>query len=61
MGEDIESAVDIAISELSENSVLKPFLMEHKAEVKHMCINVRAALDLDAEQVLKGRLCVLLD
>lgn len=35
---DIETAVDLAISELTENSVIKPFLMEHKAEVKNMCI-----------------------
>ena len=35
---DIESAVDLAISELAEGSVIKPFLMEHKAEVKNMCI-----------------------
>ena len=28
----------MAISELAEDSVLKPFLMKHKAEVKNMCI-----------------------
>ncbi|MBQ6502411.1 MAG: hypothetical protein IJI57_00685 [Flexilinea sp.] len=35
---DIETAVDLSIEELSEDSVLKPFLLEHKAEVKNMCI-----------------------
>ena len=35
---DIETAVDISIEELSDESVLKPFLLEHKAEVKNMCI-----------------------
>ena len=35
---DIEASVDMAISELPEESVLKPFLIEHKAEVKSMCI-----------------------
>ena len=38
LSENIETAVDMAISELAEDSVLKPFLMKHKAEVKNMCI-----------------------
>ena len=35
---DIETAIDMAIREMSEESVIKSFLMNHKAEVKHMCI-----------------------
>ena len=35
---DIETAVDMAIREMPEESVIKSFLMNHKAEVKHMCI-----------------------
>ncbi|MBQ4514309.1 MAG: hypothetical protein II969_15045 [Anaerolineaceae bacterium] len=35
---DIETAVDMALREMSEESVIKSFLMSHKAEVKNMCI-----------------------
>ena len=35
---DIETAVDRAIEELPQTSMIKPFLTEHKAEVKNMCI-----------------------
>ena len=34
----LEEAIDIAISELPEDSLIKPFLIANKAEVKRMCI-----------------------
>ena len=37
-GYDIETAVGIAIDDMSEESVLKPYLLANKAEVKRMCL-----------------------
>ena len=35
---DIEEAVEMALSAMPEDSVLKAFLLSNKAEVKRMCI-----------------------
>ncbi len=35
---DIEKAVDMAVAELPEESVIKPYIMANRAEVKRMCI-----------------------
>lgn len=35
---DIEKAVEMAVAELPDNSVIKPFILANKAEVKRMCI-----------------------
>ena len=37
-GMEIGDAVDLAVDELSDDSVIKPFLMKNRAEVKRMCI-----------------------
>lgn len=36
--ETLEEAVEAALEELPDDSVIKPFLLANKAEVKHMCI-----------------------
>ena len=35
---DIQQSVDMAMDELSDDSVIKPFLIQNKAEVRRMCI-----------------------
>ena len=37
-GMEIGDAVDLAVNELSDDSVIKPFIMKNRAEVKRMCI-----------------------
>ncbi|MBQ4512173.1 MAG: hypothetical protein II969_04215 [Anaerolineaceae bacterium] len=37
-GMEIGDAVDLAVDELSDDSVIKPFIMKNRAEVKRMCI-----------------------
>lgn len=37
-GIEIGEAVDLAVDELSDDSVIKPFIMKNRAEVKRMCI-----------------------
>ena len=37
-GFDIDEAVDKAIKDLADDSVIKPFIIKNKAEVKRMCI-----------------------
>ena len=37
-GYEIEAAVENAIKELADDSVIKPFIIKNKAEVKRMCI-----------------------
>ena len=46
--DNLEQAIDRAISELSEDSVLKPFLLANKAEVRLMCIT-----EYDEEKTLR--------
>ena len=36
--QDLEKAIDKAIDDMPDDSVIKPFLIENKAEVKIMCI-----------------------
>ena len=36
--ETLEEAVDAALNELADDSIIKPFLIDNKAEVKEMCI-----------------------
>ena len=35
---EIGDAVDLAVDELSDDSVIKPFIIKNRAEVKRMCI-----------------------
>ena len=37
-GMEIGDAVDLAVDELGDDSVIKPFIMKNRAEVKRMCI-----------------------
>ncbi|MDE6707396.1 MAG: hypothetical protein K2K06_05090 [Oscillospiraceae bacterium] len=37
-GDSLESAIDIALDELSDDSLIKQFLIDNRAEVKRMCI-----------------------
>ena len=34
----LETAIDMALAELSDDSLIKPFLLANQAEVKYMCI-----------------------
>ena len=36
--EDLEEAVEMAINEMPDKSLIKPFILANKAEVKRMCI-----------------------
>ena len=36
--DNLEEAIDNALKKLPDDSVIKPFLLANKAEVKHMCI-----------------------
>ena len=36
--EELESAVELAIEQMSDTSLIKPFIMANRAEVKRMCI-----------------------
>ena len=44
----LEEAIDSALRELPDDSVIKPFLLANKAEVKHMCIT-----EYDEERTLR--------
>ena len=49
----LEECVDIALSELPDDSLIKPFLLANKAEVKRMCIteyNEKRTLDQKIEE-----------
>ena len=49
----LENAIDNALENLSDDSVIKPFLLENKAEVKYMCIteyNEERTLDQKLEE-----------
>ncbi|MGN1065525.1 MAG: hypothetical protein ACI4QC_08945, partial [Thermoguttaceae bacterium] len=46
-GMELNLAIDEALNELPDNSTLKKFLMDNKAEVKRMCIT-----EYDQERVL---------
>ena len=50
----LEQAVDAAISKLSEDSILKSFLLANKADVKRMCIT-----EYNEEETMKSRIELL--
>ena len=53
---DLEKAVDKALEELPDESLIKPFLVANKAEVKRMCITEYDELRTFAEQREEGRI-----
>ena len=59
-GFDIQQSVDLAMDELSDDSVIKPFLIQNKAEVRRMCITeydeVRTMNMFKEEGIEEGRL-----
>lgn len=46
----LEVALDIALNDLPDDAVIKPFLLANRAEVKAMCIT-----EYDEEKTLRGR------
>ena len=46
----LELALDLALDDLPDDAVIKPYLLAHRAEVKLMCIT-----EYDEEKTLKGR------
>ena len=53
--ENLEEAVDAALEELPDDSLIKPFLVANKAEVKRMCITEYDEAKTFAEQREEGR------
>ena len=53
--ETLEEAVDAALEELPDDSLIKPFLLANKAEVKRMCITEYDEARTFAEQREEGR------
>ena len=53
--ETLEEAVDAALEELPDDSLIKPFLVANKAEVKRMCITEYDEARTFAEQREEGR------
>jgi hypothetical protein len=53
--ETLEEAVDAALEELPDDSLIKPFLVANKAEVKRMCITEYDEARTFAEQRNEGR------
>lgn len=53
--ETLEEAVDAALEELPDDSLIKPFLVANKAEVKRMCITEYDEARTFAEQRDEGR------
>ena len=51
----LEEAIDAALNELSDDSLIKPFLLANKAEVKRMCITEYDEERTFAEQKEEGR------
>ncbi|MCM1316489.1 MAG: hypothetical protein NC040_09570 [Muribaculaceae bacterium] len=51
-----EEAVDMALAEMPDDFLIKPFLMANKAEVKHMCITEYDESRTLAEQREEGRI-----
>ena len=51
----LEEAVDIALDELPDDSIIKPFLIANKAEVKYMCITEYDEERTLAETKAEGR------
>ena len=57
--ETLEEAVDAALEELPDDSLIKPFLVANKAEVKRMCITEYDEARTFAEQREDGALDIL--
>ena len=57
--ETLEEAVDAALEELPDDSLIKPFLLANKAEVKRMCITEYDEARTFAEQREDGALDIL--
>ena len=55
----VEEAVDAALEELPDDSLIKPFLVANKAEVKRMCITEYDEARTFAEQREDGALDIL--
>ena len=55
-GMELNLAIDEALNELPDNSTLKKFLMDNKAEVKRMCITEYDQERVLAQQREEGRL-----
>ncbi len=55
MVENLEEALDATLSELPDDSLIKPFLLANRAEVKHMCITEYDEARAFAEQREEGR------
>ena len=53
--ETLEEAVDAALEELPDDSLIKPFLVANKAEVKRMCITEYDEARTFAEQREEGK------
>ncbi len=53
--ETIEAAIDMAIADLSNDSIIKPFIVANKAEVKRMCITEYDEERFANEQREEGR------
>ena len=51
----LEEAIDLAIAEMSEKSIIKPFLISNRAEVKSMFITEYDEARTFAEQKEEGR------
>lgn len=51
-----EEAIDMALAEMPDDFLIKPFLMANKAEVKHMCITEYDESRTLAEQREEGRI-----
>ena len=51
-----EESIDMALSEMPDDFLIKPFLMANKAEVKHMCITEYDESRTLAEQREEGRM-----
>ena len=59
--ETLEEAIDAALEELTDDSLIKPFLMANKAEVKRMCITEYDEARTFAEQREEGVLDTLVN
>ena len=53
---DLDAAVDAALSEMTEDSALKAFLMANRAEVKRMCITEYNEVKTLADEREEGRM-----
>ena len=63
--EDLEEAVEMTINEMPDKSLIKPFILANKAEVKRMCITeydeAQTMMMFKEEGMAQGRLKILYD